>query len=87
MKHDCSRHLLPAFGFRGCYFCLKARHREGGRLTQAELAFIGYLERRSNGNGWHPVDITAEIGSGSCQDMRGVRWLLQVGSERHEVTA
>jgi len=54
VAHDCSKHLLPAFGFRWCYAELKDRLRAGEHLSIEELTFIGaYSERRESERGWH----------------------------------
>jgi hypothetical protein len=42
--HECSKHLLPAFGMtHGCYSCVKDRVLNGGRdkLSSDELTFVG----------------------------------------------
>jgi hypothetical protein len=81
---------LPSISYRGCDTHMKIRHEESGSLTDAEGAFIGhYPERRSNGNGWRSVGSTDldEIGSGSFQDLRGVRYLFALGDMRLELQA
>lgn len=72
---------------------LKAKRREGARLSEPELELIGYVERStappSNGDGWRsigPSDLT-EVGAGSFLDARGIRWLLRLGGDRRELSA
>jgi hypothetical protein len=85
VAHDCSKHLLPAFGFRWCYAELKDRLRAGEHLSIEELTFIGaYSERRSSG-GWHEpgnlsvYELDAEP---SAEDRDLLQSIMMIGSQQ-----
>jgi hypothetical protein len=86
--HECSKHLLPTFGFRWCYAELKDRLAAGTPLSREELDFIGAYEKRRSGRGWHQPDQLAALqplyeldAEPSAEDAAILQKLMSVGTE------
>lgn len=82
MAHDCSKHLLPAFGYTECYYALKDRLRAGTPLSCEEAEFIGVYAERPPSGGWHQpgsmavYENDAEL---SAEDTELLQSLMSVG--------
>ena len=77
-----------------CYACLKASALNGGRakLSLEQLQYVGFDLAPRPQPGWIPAWTLLPSLDGSDEDRdteattRGVRWLMQVGQERNELT-
>jgi len=86
VAHECPRHGVPAFGFRGCYDCVKNLAFSGERLTDAERAFAGFYSSPARArDGWRPATSLSiyELGASlSTEDSELLHALIAVGDER-----
>jgi hypothetical protein len=85
VAHDCSKHLLLAFGFRWCYAELKDRLAAGEHLSREELDFIGAYAKRRPSGGWQQPDQIAILAPAheldaelSAEDSAGLHALMAI---------
>jgi hypothetical protein len=85
---ECPVHVdLSVFDFTACYACLKNRRRlvKGSRHPRSRSSG-STSDHESSRGGWHAIGITPDPEDAWVQDMRGVRYLIDLGDMRGELS-